>query len=266
MAVTYNSSQGDGSSSTTSVVITKPTSTAEGDLLIAQIVMSDNSLTITAPSVWTLINSTTVTGGQKSSIYYKIATASEGANYTWSWSFAIEAGGYVSRFTGHLPSAPINTSNATADTSSSSTLTQNGITPTTASCMLVFFTSNFENRSVSGYAIATSNPTWTERYDDGTSLARLSMATAIRPETTSTGNATATLSGSSTHKIGQIIAIEPGVDVTVSADLLTINNTIGNPDKQVSTLDIGIGLQEPFVDEWEKKEKSTSTWTNTPKT
>src|SRR5574343_1803581 len=202
MAVTYNSTQEDGSTSTTSVVITKPTSTAEGDLLLAQIIISDNSLTITAPSGWTLINSISVSVNQKSSIYYKLATNSEGSNYTWSWGSAVQAKGYISRFTGHLPSAPINTSNGTSDTSSSTTLTQSGITPTTENCMLVFFTSNSNSRTVSNYAIATSNPTWTERYDGGASLASGSMATAIRPETTSTGNGTATMSGTADRKSG----------------------------------------------------------------
>jgi hypothetical protein len=68
----------------TSAVLTKPTGTVAGVFLVAQVAV-EGSATITAPSGWTLVNSFTASG-LKSSIYYRMAGASEGSTYTWTFN------------------------------------------------------------------------------------------------------------------------------------------------------------------------------------
>ena len=96
----------------TSVVVTAPAGISSGDLLIAA-VSTDGSTagSLASPAGWTLLDrgsdsATTVTLG----VWYKIAGASEPANYTFTWTGNEQAYGWVMRFTGHNSSTPINAS------------------------------------------------------------------------------------------------------------------------------------------------------------
>lgn len=93
-----------------SVTITTPTGTVDGDLLIA-LIQNDSSATITPPAGWTAIAST-----PGASSFYKIA-ASEGASYVFTPS-AGSGVGTVARITGHNTTSPIADSAAAYATSS----------------------------------------------------------------------------------------------------------------------------------------------------
>lgn len=88
----------------TSLTITKPTGTASGDLLVAQIVWDVSTGNPTAPSGWTLLNkSSQFDGGVQMSqaIYYKEAGGSEPSNYTWTINASATTGcGGIARVTG----------------------------------------------------------------------------------------------------------------------------------------------------------------------
>jgi hypothetical protein len=95
MAGTIVNTQTYQSSSSPTIVVTKPTSLQDGDVLIG-IVGRDNDSpgAMSYPAAWTQIDENITVAGrdQVSGIYYKIVTdaASEAADYTWFWNGANE--------------------------------------------------------------------------------------------------------------------------------------------------------------------------------
>lgn len=79
---------GNKNGTTTLLAAAKPTDTAENDILIAHVFVSSQGVTITAPEGFTQILSTNLSGSwdERLVTYWKRATASEPASYSWSWS------------------------------------------------------------------------------------------------------------------------------------------------------------------------------------
>jgi hypothetical protein len=96
--------------------VAKPASVAAGDLLVAQVSFEKGSeITVNALSPWTLVNRRNFGTDIGQAIYYRVATGSEPATYTWEFRKgssleSVRATGGVSRYTGvntlH-PSGPI---------------------------------------------------------------------------------------------------------------------------------------------------------------
>jgi hypothetical protein len=86
MAITQRGSAvtGPGNSSSTTLTLTKPTGVVSGDLLVAVVSAIGSGSTITGPSGWTEIDTSTSAGGLKASLWAKIAGGSEPANYAWN--------------------------------------------------------------------------------------------------------------------------------------------------------------------------------------
>lgn len=84
--------------SATSVTVTKPTGTADGDLLIA-ITHSPASSSITAPAGWTRLGTFDDPSQIRSAIYKKFAS-SEGASYAWTFGTAGAIGVSIAAFSG----------------------------------------------------------------------------------------------------------------------------------------------------------------------
>jgi hypothetical protein len=92
-AATLNSTAG------TSVVITKPTGTVNDDVMVA-IIVKDNQAAITAPGGWTQVTGSPVnhTGGNLQLAVYTKKAASEGANYTFTWTGAVRNSGWIGSY------------------------------------------------------------------------------------------------------------------------------------------------------------------------
>lgn len=126
------------SSASANVVITKPTGTAEGDLLLA--IIGGRTATAAAdPGDWTDVGSQLQgdSGASFSAVFYKIAGASEGTDYTF---VVTDAGdnrntGAILRISGHDPTTPINVQ--TADTSQTTDPSCPTATTTVADCLIV---------------------------------------------------------------------------------------------------------------------------------
>jgi Phage tail protein len=85
------------STASTSVVVTKPTGTVNGMVMIA-LIAKDNQNAITPPSGWTLIGTVNASGGNlQYAAYYRVAS-SEGANYTWSWTGSVRNSGWIGTY------------------------------------------------------------------------------------------------------------------------------------------------------------------------
>ncbi len=97
----------------TTITITKPTGTVDGELLVAGIGSATVSAaeSLTAPSGWTLILQTNNVNALGSNLltYYKFAS-SEGADYTWTGGISAAHIGWIMRISGIDPTTPINVS------------------------------------------------------------------------------------------------------------------------------------------------------------
>lgn len=108
MSIDYQSQASATPASGTSITITKPAGTADGDILIAQISAKGASTpTITPPSGWTSRGGFPTAPSTKTEVFTKIAGASEPTDYTWTTSIAIvESVGVIARYAPVAPSSP----------------------------------------------------------------------------------------------------------------------------------------------------------------
>src|SRR4051794_38825202 len=120
---------GTGSTKTGSpLTITKPTGVATGNLMIATVSLRDGTATLTPPAGWTLLTSIASSGGTTTQyVYSKVATASEGTSYVFSWtggSGASDSSGVILAYSGIWAGAGSNidtTTSATANGTTSAT-------------------------------------------------------------------------------------------------------------------------------------------------
>ncbi len=107
-AVTFGSSSTAVlSTDSTSITINQPESTVEGDLLMA-VIATDKNNAISPPVGWTEIRQQS--NGATIGVWWKIASSSEPATYTFMWSNSEQAVGGILRYSGADPNDPINVS------------------------------------------------------------------------------------------------------------------------------------------------------------
>ena len=91
-----SSSTGDNADSARSITIDTPADVAEGDLMLAQISWENGDhVAVTPPDGWILVIRNDRTDKLGQAIYYKAATASEPATYTWALSRDKKAAGGI---------------------------------------------------------------------------------------------------------------------------------------------------------------------------
>lgn len=129
----------------TSIVVTKPTGTVDNDVMVAVLYRETNAA-ITQPGGWTLVCTADNIGTaipNEMQMWVKRA-ASEGANYTWSWTGSEFKQGNISTYSGVITSGdPVDTFDCditAASQTASPTLT---ISTTVANTMLVWGASNY---------------------------------------------------------------------------------------------------------------------------
>jgi uncharacterized repeat protein (TIGR01451 family) len=100
--------------STSALSLTVPAGTVINDVLLVQIAASNQTETITPPTGWTAIrsNSQTLLGaGMTQALFYRVATGTESASYSFSVSAATWVAGSMTTFRGVSTTAPIFGSN-----------------------------------------------------------------------------------------------------------------------------------------------------------
>lgn len=221
----------------TDLVITKPTGTVDGDLMLCHISLNSAS-TPTTPTGWTLEQSDTTDVDNKSYLYSKTAS-SEGSTYNFGCNVGLVGSpgrGWISSWSG-TPSIDVKSIRRNA---ASTTATGDTITPTTSpdSKLLFFVTAQDTgvlSQNASGYAVATSDPSWTELYDGfgdtgvGPAAVQGSLAYADRDFITATGSATATLAVSKANVV-HLVSLRPA-SISVSADAMTTATAIPTPQE-----------------------------------
>lgn len=285
-----SSSYAAGTYTAGTVTIGKPSGLAAGDYMVAFVssYLTDAATpTITPPSLWTLIQSEVITidapnGKIAFNLYEKFADAGDvsGSGFTFTSNASITGvQGAIARFTTVDTVLAVN---ASADGGASSTSTGSvsisGITPAVQSLLLMFVGSgNASSATVpttSAYAMATSNPSWTEAYDTGTAMngngISMAMAYGSRPETTATGNASASFNVTVEGTYACILALSPEVQRPAS---LTATATLPEPIIPTvldTVLSVASTVLAPIISiiapTWSNTSKSaTASWTNTDK-
>lgn len=194
----------------TVLTINKPAGTSASDVLVAAIAAAPNT-TITPPPGWTLIANTpqTAINPSRTITYYRVATASEPASYTWTLgSGAGMAGaGAIAAFSGVDTSVPIDASAATV-TASSLSHTTPSITTTQNDGMLVtahVLASSVTFSTPAGMTNAAAVASLAVPNANGVSL---TFNYEARPNAGSTGTRTATASANGDAGAAHAIALK----------------------------------------------------------
>ncbi len=203
-----------------SITITKPTNTAKGDVLIASIAVRPNTVTITAPTGWTLVNRQDNAGGSVNSlaVYSKVATATEPASYTWSFSANTGNEGGIMAFSGVDNTTPIDVSAGSITAAATTTFTAPSVTTTVTNTMIV---TAHEYSSSDRWTALTG---LTEVYD----VASLAVPDALgisllgsykaQAAAGATGTFSATAASNADTGAGITVALKPVVCGAVAAD------------------------------------------------
>jgi hypothetical protein len=137
MAVAFRSAaHNESGSGSSSLAISKPSGTANGDFLIAFIVISGDGSISAAPSGWALVDSQSTgsaTGDCRHAVYTKTAS-SEPSSWTWTFSGSVDNAGAVLAYTGVTS---LNTSGFTKMSSSTVSLLAESVTPTAVDCLII---------------------------------------------------------------------------------------------------------------------------------
>jgi hypothetical protein len=229
------------------LTINTPISTTYGDLLFASVVVDGGvDTTITEPSGWNLIRRTNGSGVGVAT-YYKVASSSEPADYTWSISSDRRAVGAISRWSGVDTDDPIDLTSGNSGTSSTALALGVPTSFDNDAVIAVFGQDDDESMTeVSGMneLFDDENPS-----DDGP---RISLNYAPQTLAGTTGNKECSL-GNSVSWVSQLITLKsapsnPNVDVhgiTVTSTTLTTTETAG-PD-QIKTFTVLLNT-EPSAD------------------
>lgn len=186
--------------SATTITINKPSGVVEGDIMLVNIGQEDNN-TLANPSLlgWTVAAGTSNNNAgtsRRATVLYKIATATEGSNYTFALNNSSgnvdHYAGAIVAFSGVNCTTPIDITGAYS-TANASTVNAASITTTTANAAVLMFGMAGDNENWSNWS-ATTPATLNELYDvnNGSSIT-VGAAWAIRAAAGATGVGAATL-------------------------------------------------------------------------
>lgn len=227
------------------VVVTKPSGLAAGDLMIAFCSQVNTPGSWNTPSGWTSLGAITTPGDLDVSVFAKKADSSDAAasdfTFTYSASSKVEAvlyavSGTFASTSNIYAQSIIAATEAVTDVLRGAT----GITPYSASSLLIMYIyggfSDSDNNSISNYLVQTDNPTWTERAEiqdnGGTNTVRIGTATATRTEVTDTGYFQADISTGAINasgNVGVLLAIQDTANGSVSPSVISMVASVEAP-------------------------------------
>lgn len=260
-----------GWQTTSTTDVTKPTGLAVGDLMIAFCAMGGNNGVL--PTGFSSKGVVMDGGNQmKLTLGYKIADSSDVAASVFTFNHGFSASNFcaISRITSSSSSGEAYQYNASSTSNTTTPSIGAQITPKNygdSTLLMQFWGMSTSPGGISGYAIATSNPSWTEAFDsnDGGSFAT-AMAYATRPEVTSTGNVSCTGGSGSTDWAVQIISIPVTYTLSGTDSLtLTENRVFAQTTRPNDTLTLTESVDADDSIVWTNTDKNSSTWTNTDK-
>jgi hypothetical protein len=203
-----------------SLTINKPVGVVQGDVLIANLSQVNSATSPTSPIGWTKIVGSSFNGtngtARYASLFYKVAGASEGTNYT----FNVPTGTTVVVIGAIVAFSGVDVSGATPFDVTPGTISvqgsQTGVVATSITtvsnnaAVIMFGESAASARTWTNWATATSPGTLAELYDrqSTTTTTSIGAAWAIKATAGNTGTGSATLSNSERNG-GILIALKP---------------------------------------------------------
>jgi type II secretory pathway pseudopilin PulG len=190
----------------TSFTLSVPTQTQVNDVIIAHVAFRGSSTTITEPSGWIFLRRDNTTSAISSAIYYKVASDSEPASYTWTLGTSQQAAGGMASYGGVTAVAPIDTHSGKFN-ANTTTMTATSVTTTSANDKLLFFGSLTLGGTVTGPAGMT------QEYSANTNSSCTTGVTAFMADIQlslagSTGNQVGTAGCSTSSNISQLVALK----------------------------------------------------------
>jgi len=154
MAIAFESVSTGAFVDATSIVITKPTGLAEGDLMVA-ILGSDETDGFNTPSGWTALESVTLSSPDtySANVFYKVADAGDVAASDFTFSPPDQAiiGGGILRISGAAANFVTDTGTSTSNVA----VYTGGVTPLSAETLMIICGVNGSQLTTSGYNITT---------------------------------------------------------------------------------------------------------------
>ncbi len=211
-----SSSTANASSSVTTLTIATPTGTATGDLLLAT-VSTDGDRTLNTPADWTLLDQGQSSGSDSTlAVFYRIATATEPANHTFTWSGGEEAAGAIVRYSGVSTSNPIDAS--ATGTGQSTSPTSPAATALSANTRVVrVYGADDDDLSGSPYPSGTTGRLNIES-GGGNGTTSLGVADSSQLATGTTGAASFAQTGNEQWRALTIVLAPPGTNPLPSGD------------------------------------------------
>ncbi len=184
-----------------SVTVNKPTGTVAGNYLLAAIRQKKTTATVTPPAGWTLIREDT--SSARSSLFGRIAAASEPPSYNFTLSGAADVAAQVLRFSGVNTTNPVDVHGVGTNSggAEATTVEHPSLLTTGANTLYVAIT------SAKSSGLTVSPAPGTTEHSDASVNTTLATATEARATAGPTGARTATLSGLSDRRIGQAVAL-----------------------------------------------------------
>lgn len=293
MAVAYRSHNNTGFTSKDgaawTVTITKPTGLTAGDYMVAVVFAVDQTGTVQSVSGWTLLGSVQAQSNKTIAVYGKVADSADASATNFSFTVFTGTGVANSYIAGTLIACsgtqPISEAaffdaGTDTDNSSATQVYTGGITPPVADNVLVMATlASGVVTTVSGYAITTNDPTWTERHDtnvNDTNDYTLGVATAPRSQITATGDFQVTYGTGTPPSIGVLVAVIEQQNASVSPAVVEATTEVQAPTVSAganvspSVVEATANVIAPTVSagnaKWNNADKSAaSSFTNTDK-
>ena len=220
----------DQNGSAGSITINRPTGTQKGDVMVAVIAVVPSSASITAPGGWALINRQNNPSGNSNAlaVYYKVASATEPASYTWVLSANNGNAGGIMAFSGVDNAGPIHTFAGQLTTSASTSIAAPSVTTTMADTMIVTAHEYAASRRWNAPAGMTEAFDVASRAVNNRNGVSTLGSYMPKPTAGPTGTLIATTGGNADTGAGITVALKPVVCGAAVADPAYLAATAGN--------------------------------------
>lgn len=197
----------------TSITVTRPSGTVDGDLMVAFVVISADQTITAGPGSWTELTDQATgaaTGDSRHTVWWKVA-AGETGDYTWTFSAGADAAAAILTYSGASQTVPIQTSASNLMVGSTLDHTAPSVTPSSASTYTIFAIG--VNPVYDGNTTFTTPAGLTARAeaDPGagtTNRAVLKVFDASTPTAAATGSKTTTLNNHA-KGVGHSVVLAP---------------------------------------------------------
>lgn len=285
MAIVVESTSINTASASSTLVITKPTGLAVGNLMIAVLNLYDASDTISTLSGWTLVNAG-VDNDNEINVQYKIADAGDVAasNFTFSASgSATYFTGGILRVSGHSTLSTIQGFDFETASSTATPTFTSSITPLGNGALAILAFANYGNNippTFSSYTATGGGISFTElldaSIDSGTQDPGHAIAYGIQSTATEITAYGVTASLSKVTWAGTLVVVNPRIDATATnatfavspalfAPTMSNTNVVSNAAFEVSPTINTQNASGTTPTQWTNETKPSTSWTNTPK-